>query len=74
MKKLWPVKCKPRSLGVPAKFLKGVTDSWGMAFLSSFILTMTWNAELRAGALTAILDHEVPLRMEATTKDGDQIS
>lgn len=25
---------------------------------------------MRAGALVAILDHEVPLRMEATTKDG----
>lgn len=69
------MKCKPRLLGVPGKLLRGVTDSWGTAFVSfSFILTTTWNAEVRAGALAAILDHEVPLRMEATTKDGEQIS
>lgn len=36
----------------------------------SFILTTAWNTQVRARALAAILDHEVPLRMEATAKDG----
>lgn len=42
-----------------------------MPFLSlPFILTTAWNTEMRAGALAVILDHEVPSRMEAPTKDG----
>ena len=43
--------------------------------MSSYILTSPWNAEMMAGALAAILGHEVPLRTKTIPKDsgGDEI-
>ena len=64
--RLWLMKCK-----LSGKCLKGGTANWDAPFLSSFfILTAPWNAEMRAGALAAILACEVPLGMNATTKDS----
>lgn len=64
--RLWLMKCK-----LSGKRLKGGTANWDAPFLSSFfILTAAWNAEMRAGALAAILACEVPLGINATTKDS----
>lgn len=58
-----------KTVGLSGKRLKGGTPNWDAPFLSSFfILTAAWNAEMRAGALAAILAHEVPLGINATTK------
>ena len=65
------MKCKAKVVGLSGKLLYGGTANWDAPFLSfSFILTTAWKAEMRAGALAAILDHEMPSGMKAIAKDS----